>query len=94
MQLKDLEKQQMKIPCPGGGSDIKTSIGDIAKKSSIKSYKGEYKFKYSQQGKLKNAMKDIIKLHDKFEKELGKAQEEMMECVQDVLANADVLIKR
>ena len=39
-------------------------------------------------------MKDIIKLHEKYEKELGKAQVEKMECVQDVLANADVLIKR
>ena len=94
MKLRDLEKQSMEVPCPGGGRDIKTSIGDLAKRSSVRSSKGEYKFKSSQQSKLRNAMKDIIKLHERFEKELGKAQEEMMECVQDVLANANVLIKR
>ena len=40
----NLKNEKTEIPCPGGGRAIKTTYGDIARKSSLKSSKGhEYK---------------------------------------------------
>jgi glycyl-tRNA synthetase alpha subunit len=58
--MSDLEREKTEIPCPGGGSPIRTTYGDVAKKSSLKSSRGhEYKFKYSDQSKLKSAFKKL-----------------------------------
>ena len=55
-----LEKEKTEIPCPGGGNPIKTTYGQLASKSKLKSNKGhEYHFKHSDQSKLKNAMKKM-----------------------------------
>ena len=50
----DLSREKTEIPCPGGRA-IKTTYGDIARKSNMKSIKGHtYKFKSSDQSKLRN----------------------------------------
>ena len=93
--MSDLEKTKTEIPCPGGGSPIKTTYGDVAKKSKLKSNKGhEYHFNYNSQSKLKNAMKKLEQLQVKFEKDMKNAQVDFFEAYQNVLANADILLKR
>jgi glycyl-tRNA synthetase alpha subunit len=93
--MSDLEREKTEIPCPGGGSPIKTTYGDVAKKSSLKSSRGhEYKFKYSDQSKLKSAFKKLEKLQKDFEKDMEGAQEDFAEAYQNVIANADILLKR
>ena len=93
--MSDLAKTKTEIPCPGGGSKIKTTYGDVAKKSKLKSNKGhEYHFKNVDQSKLKNAMKKLEQLQVKFEKDMENAQEDFFEAYQNVLANADILLKR
>ena len=91
----NLKNEKTEIPCPGGGKAIKTTYGDIAKKSSLKSSKGhEYKFKSSDQSKLKKAMDKLEKLQKEFEKDMEKAQKEFGESYNDVIGNADVMIKK
>ena len=52
----NLKNEKTEIPCPGGGRAIKTTYGDLGRKSSLKSSKGHvYKFKSSDQSKLKRA---------------------------------------
>jgi len=93
--MSDLEREKTEIPCPGGGSPIRTTYGDVAKKSSLKSSRGhEYKFKYSDQSKLKSAFKKLEKLQKDFEKDMEQAQEDFAEAYQNVIANADILLKR
>ncbi len=36
----NLKNEKTEIPCPGGGRAIKTTYGDLARKSSLKSNKG------------------------------------------------------
>ncbi len=38
--MSDLEREKTEIPCPGGGREIRTTYGEIARKSSLKSSKG------------------------------------------------------
>ena len=102
----NLEKEKIQIPCPGGGYPIKTTYGDVAKKSSLKSSKGhEYKFDNGDQYKLKKAMnkmenltedyqKDMEKMQKQFEKDMKNAQEDFGEAFQNVLSGADILLKR
>jgi hypothetical protein len=104
--MSDLEREKTEIPCPGGGSPIKTTYGDVAKKSSLKSSKGhEYKFKSTDRYKLKKAMdkledltedyqKDMEKAQKQFEKDMKNAQEDFGEAYQNVISNADILLKR
>ena len=90
----NLEKEKTEIPCPGGGSPIRTTYGDISKKSSLKSSKGhEYKFKYSDQSKLKSAMNKMETLQKYFERDMRKAQKDFGLALQNVLKNADILLK-
>ena len=75
--MSQLEKEKTEIPCPGGGSSIRTTYGEVARKSSLRSSRGhEYKFKSSDQSKLR------------------RAQKEFFEAFQNVIANADILLKR
>ena len=41
-----------------------------------------------------NAMKKLEQLQVKFEKDMKNAQEDFFEAYQNVLANADILLKR
>jgi len=91
----DFKNEKTEIPCPGGGRAIKTTYGDLARKSSLKSSKGhEYKFKSGDQSKLKKAMDKIEKLQKDFEKEMEKAQKEFGESINNVISNADITIKK
>ena len=90
----DLQREKTEIPCPGGGRAIKTTYGEIARKSSMRSSKGhEYKFKSSDQNKLKRAMDKIEKLQKEFERDMERAQKEFGESLNNVLSNADIILK-
>ena len=91
----DLTREKTEIPCPGGGRAIKTTYGDIARKSNLKSSKGHtYKFKSSDQSKLRRSMDMISRLQKDFEKNMAKAQKEFGENLSNVIGNADVILKR
>ena len=65
----NLKNEKTEIPCPGGGRAIKTTYGDLARKSSLKSSKGhEYKFKSSDQSKLNRAIDKLERLQKDFER--------------------------
>ena len=90
----DLEREKTEIPCPGGGRAIRTTYGEIARKSSMRSSKGhEYKFNSSDQYKLKRAMDKIEKLQKEFERDMERAQKEFGESLNNVLSNADIILK-
>ncbi|MDP7609317.1 MAG: hypothetical protein QF814_06340 [Candidatus Marinimicrobia bacterium] len=104
--MSNLEKEKTEIPCPGGGSPIRTTYGEVSRKSSLRSSRGhEYKFKSSDQSKLKRAMdkmedltedyqKDMERAQKQFEKDMKNAQEDFGEAFQNVIGNADILLKR
>ena len=90
----DFKNEKTEIPCPGGGRAIKTTYGDLARKSSLKSSKGhEYKFKSGDQSKLKRAMDKIERLQKDFERDMERAQKEFGESINNVISNADITIK-
>jgi len=90
-----LEREKTEIPCPGGGSAIRTTYGDLARRSSLKSNRGhEYKFKSSDQSKLRRSMDKMGRLQKDFEREMERAQKDFSESLNDVIGNADILLKR
>ena len=93
--MSELSREKTEIPCPGGGREIRTTYGEIARKSSLKSSKGhEYKFKSSDQSKLRRAMDNLERLQKDFERKMEQAQKEFAQAYQNVIANADILLKR
>jgi len=93
--MGDLEREKTEIPCPGGGREIRTTYGELARKSSLKSSKGhEYKFKSSDQSKLRRAMDNMSRFQRDFERNMERAQKEFAKAYQNVIANADILLKR
>ncbi len=93
--MNQLEKEKTEIPCPGGGKPIQTTFGELTKKNSLKSNKGhEYRFKSNDQQKLKYAMNKIEQVNKDFERSLEKAQKDFKLAYQNLLSNADVLLKR
>ena len=93
--MSGLEREKTEIPCPGGGREIITTYGEVARKSSLKSSKGhEYKFKSSDQSKLRRAMDNLERLQKDFERKMERAQKEFAEAYQNVISNADLIIKR
>ena len=91
----NLKNEKTEIPCPGGGRAIKTTYGDLGRKSSLKSSKGHvYKFKSSDQSKLKRDMDKLERLQKDFEKDMEKAQKEFGESYNSVISNADILLKK
>ncbi len=96
--------QQIEVPCPGSGRNQRCKMNDVIGKSSLRTQKGEYKFKSSDQYKAKDAMKKLIQRQEKFEKEIEKMQQQLerdSEKLQDnfneafanVIANAEKTIK-
>ena len=96
--------QQTEVPCPGGGRDHRCKMGDIIGKSSLRTSKGEYKFKNSDQYKAKDAMKKLIQRQEKFDKEvermhqqlerdLSKLQDNFGKAFSNVLVTADKVSK-
>ena len=93
--MSQLEREKTEIPCPGGGREIRTTYGELARRSSLKSSKGhEYKFKSSDQSKFRRSMDKIERLQKDFERDMERAQKGFFEAFQNVIANADVLLKR
>ena len=93
--MNELLKTKTELPCPGGGyNKIKTTYGDVMKKSKLSSSKGEYKFKPQYQSKMKSAVSKMESLQKKFEKDMEKAQKDFFESFQNVISNADLIIKR
>ena len=93
--MGDLQREKTEIPCPGGGREIRTTYGEVARKSSLRSSKGhEYKFKSSDQSKFRRSMDKIERLQKDFERDLERAQKEFFEAYQNVIGNADILLKR
>ena len=72
--------QQIEIPCPGGGRDQRCKMNDVIGRSNLRTQKGEYKFKSSDQYKAKDAMKKLIQRQEKFEKEIERMQQQQYHC--------------
>ena len=97
-----LEKEKTEVSCPGGGRPIRTTYGELSRKSSLKSSKGhEYRFKSSDQSKMKRAMDKMSQLSKQFEqkqkdfeRDMERAQKEFGEAYGNVIGNADILIKK
>ena len=90
-----LQREKTEIPCPGGGRTISTTYGDIARKNSLRSIKGhEYKFKSSDQSKLKRSMDKLERLQKDFEKNMERAQKDFSKSLSDVIGNADILLRK
>ena len=93
--MSQLAREKTEIPCPGGGRAIRTTYGDLSRKSSLKSSKGhEYKFKSSDQSKFRRSMDKIERLQKNFERDMERAQKDFSETLSDVIGNADILLKR
>jgi len=75
--------QVTKIPCAGGGKPQTCKMKDVIGKSSLKTQKGEYKFKGSAQSKAKYALKNWVKYQEEFYKHYNA-----------ILKTADVIVKR
>ena len=87
-----LLKENTEIPCPGGGRPIKTTYGDIIRKKTLKSFKGhEYKFKSSDQNKLRRAIDSLERLQKDFERKMEISQKEFTKAFQNIITNADIL---
>ena len=90
-----LEREKTEVPCPGGGRAIRTTYGDLARKRSLRSSKGhEYKFKSSDQSKMKRAMDKMARCQKDFERNMERAQKEFGEAYNNLITNADILLKR
>ena len=90
-----LQREKTEIPCPGGGRAIRTTYGDLARRSSLKSDKGhEYKFKSSDQSKLKRSMDKLERLQKDFERNMERAQKDFGDALNDLISNADILLRK
>lgn len=74
---------QTEVPCPGGGRNLRCKLSDIVSKSSLRTQKGEYKFKSSAQSKAKSALKNWVRY-----------QEEFYKYYSEILSTADITIKK
>ncbi|MBU0560302.1 MAG: hypothetical protein KJ799_14805 [Bacteroidetes bacterium] len=89
-----MKNEKIQIPCPGGGKPEKVTYKDLCTKSSIKTQKGEYKFKSNDRSKLNRSIDDIEKYQKEYENKIKKLIESTQTCVRDLLKNADVTIKK
>ena len=74
---------QTEVPCPGGGGNQRCKMNDIVGRSSLRTRKGEYKFKSSAQSRAKSALRNWVKY-----------QEEFYKYYNEILATADITIKK
>ena len=90
-----LQREKTELPCPGGGRAIRTTYGDLARRSSLKSNKGhEYKFKSSDQNKLRRSMDKLERLQKEFERNMERAQNDFGDALDDVIGNADIILRK
>ena len=96
--------QQIEVPCPGSGRNQRCKMNDVIGRSSLRTQKGEYKFKSSDQYKAKDAIKKLIQRQEKFDKEVQRMQQQLEkdltnlygkvnESFANVIANAEKIIK-
>ena len=81
-----LEREKREIPCPSCGKDIEVVYRDLAgskRETKCKKCGSSYQFNSSDQSRFRSAMRDFERSQNKF----GKT-------MQNVIANADVLVKR
>ena len=101
---QEILNQQVEVPCPGGGRDQRCKMNDVIGRGSLRTQKGEYKFKSSDQYKAKDAIKKLIQRQEKFEKEVQRMQQQLEkdltnlygkvnESFANVIANAEKIIK-
>ena len=101
---QEILNQQVEVPCPGGGRDQRCKRNDVIGRGSLRTQKGEYKFKSSDQYKAKDAIKKLIQRQEKFEKEVQRMQQQLEkdltnlygkvnESFANVIANAEKIIK-
>tara|TARA_Y100000996_G_scaffold408499_1_gene387655 strand:- start:2430 stop:2768 length:339 start_codon:yes stop_codon:yes gene_type:complete len=84
----NIEKEKVEIPCPGGGREIRTTYGDLARRSSLRSSKGhEYKFKSSDQSKFKRSMQNMTKIKKNYEDDVKDIQKRMEKLQKDFERN-------
>ena len=58
-------------------------------RSSLRTQKGEYKFKSNDQYKAKDAMKKLIQRYEKFEKEVERMQQQLERDAEKLRNNFD-----
>ena len=96
--------QQVEVRCPGGGRNQRCKVNDVIGRGSLRTQKGEYKFKSSDQYKAKDAIKKLIQRQEKFDKEVQRMQQQLEkdltnlygkvnESFANVIANAEKIIK-
>jgi len=101
---QEILNQQVEVPCPGGGRDQRCKMNDVIGRGSLRTQKGEYKFKSSDQYKAKDAIKKLIQRQEKFDKEVQRMQQQLEkdltnlygkvnESFANVIANAEKIIK-
>ena len=86
---QEILNQQVEVPCPGGGRDQRCKMNDVIGKSSLRTQKGEYKFKSNDQYKAKDAMKKLIQRYEKFEKEVLRMQQQLERDTEKLRNNFD-----
>tara|TARA_B100001250_G_scaffold410044_1_gene435679 strand:- start:759 stop:1082 length:324 start_codon:yes stop_codon:yes gene_type:complete len=101
---QEILNQQVEVPCPGGGRDQRCKMNDVIGRGNLRTQKGEYKFKSSDQYKAKDAIKKLIQRQEKFDKEVQRMQQQLEkdltnlygkvnESFANVIANAEKIIK-
>ena len=101
---QEILNQQVEVPCPGGGIDQRCKMNDVIGRGNLRTQKGEYKFKSSDQYKAKDAIKKLIQRQEKFDKEVQRMQQQLEkdltnlygkvnESFANVIANAEKIIK-
>ena len=81
-----LEREKREIPCPSCGRDIEVVYRDLAgskREAKCRRCGSSYQFNSSDQSRFRLAMRDFERSQNKFGKPM-----------QNVIANADVLVKR
>ena len=81
--------QQVEVRCPGGGRDQRCKKNDFIGRGSLRTQKGEYKFKSNDQYKAKDAMKKLIQRYEKFEKEVLRMQQQLERDTEKLRNNFD-----
>ena len=81
--------QQVEVRCPGGGRDQRCKVNDVIGRGSLRTQKGEYKFKSNDQYKAKDAMKKLIQRYEKFEKEVERMQQQLERDTEKLRNNFD-----
>lgn len=92
--MDSLLKSEFPIPCPGGGRTEKVRLDRILSASSMRTAKGEYKFKSISKSKLNSHLRKMEMESAKHQRLMEKMMEEFNDLYADLLKSADITIKR